>query len=169
VALRRGALCVVLVSALLATAIGTTAFGGDSLTPRRPFVGVHNLYTRADLGSYCVTSADGTEGECSDAAPPTRPPSPRLPVQPGDRVSVLFRDNPSSVDRPKRVGVSLARIKNGHVRYLGWRGHAHRVHGHPWRWRFRLPRQVKRGNFLELFERMSGGDATYGVGLRARH
>jgi hypothetical protein len=140
VVFRRGPFCVVLLAVLLASAIATAAFGRDSLTPRRPFVGVDNLYTRADLGSYYITSADGTGGECSDAAPPTKAPSPRLPVEPGDRVSILFRHNPSIVDRPKRVRASLARIKNGHICYLSWRGHAHRVRGHPWRWRLRLPR-----------------------------
>jgi hypothetical protein len=81
---------------------------------------------------------------------------------------MLFRHRHGLDDRPDRVRLSLARIRHGNMHTLSWRGKAHRIRGHPWRWRVTAPDQVARANYLTIDETFPAGDAEYGVGLEHR-
>jgi len=119
-------------------------------------------------GSYCVYSIDGTRAECADAAGPTKPPSRRLPVHAHERVSLRFFHNRHINDRPESIEVALVRIRHHRFHYVGWTGEAHRVNGADRHWRFRLPGDLDRANFLDVFVDLRQGDISYGAGLRAR-
>jgi hypothetical protein len=158
-----------LLGALLVPTLSSDALGAHRLKPpRRPMVGAQGLFVRASLGSFCVQQQTGNTatGLCGDAAPPTKPPQPRLLVDQGDRITMLFRHRHGLDDRPGRVRLSLARIRQGKMHTLSWRGQAHRVRGHPWRWRVSAPDQVLRANYLTIDERFPAGDAEYSVGLK---
>jgi hypothetical protein len=153
-----------LTALLAAPAIGS----GGVDPPRRAFVGGDGLFARAKLGSYCVTyERDGTGvGVCADGAAPARPPRPRITVDPGDRIAMLFRHRPGLRDRPSHIRLALARIRHGERRAFSAHLKAHEVRGHARKWRARAPRQVARANLLTIVDRFPAGDATYYVGLR---
>jgi hypothetical protein len=155
----------VLVAALL---VAPPVGASEVKPPLRPFVGSHGLFARAKLGSYCVTyGMDGAGvGLCADAAPPDKPPRARISVEPGNRITILFRHRDGLRDRPSRVHVALGRIRDGHLRTFSVHIDAHRVRDHDWTWRARAPRQVARANVLTIFERFPAGDSGYFVGLR---
>jgi len=158
-----------LLGALVVPLLSADALGAHRLQPpRRPLVGAHGLFVRAGLGSFCVQQQTGNTGTglCGDASPPTKPPDPRLLVDKGDRIAMLFRHRHGLRDRPGRVHVSLARIHDGKIHTLSWHARAHRIRGHPWRWRVRAPRQVDRANYLTIDETFRAGSAEYGAGLK---
>ncbi len=156
-----------LVLVVLLLAVPMASAGGTS-KPRRPFAGAHGLFVRGQLGSYCVTRETGNRGVgiCVDTAAPDHPPKARLPVDSGDRIAMMFPHRRGISDRPSHIHLSLARIENGDFETLDARIEAHRVRGHPRRWRTRLPRQVANANVLDVFEQFRGGDASFLVGLR---
>jgi hypothetical protein len=160
-------LLALLVAALLTVpALGATG----AKPPRRVFVGSNGLFARAKLGSYCVTyETDGMgTGVCADGAAPGRPPKPRITVEPGDRIAMLFRHRPGLRDRPSHIHLALARIRHGDLRALSVHPEAHKVHGHARKWRAGAPRRIAKANLLTIFDRFPAGDATYYVGLRHR-
>ena len=155
----------VLIVVLLA--VSAPAAGGVK-PPRRPFVATNGLFARAKLGAYCVTyERDGRGvGVCTAAAAPDQPPKPRIRVEPGDRFTMLFRHRQGLHDRPTRLHASLGRIEDGDLETLSAHVKAHRVRGHPRKWRARAPSEAPEANVLELFETFPAGDASYFVGLR---
>jgi hypothetical protein len=165
----RHRLVAAVVAASLTALLAAPAIGsGGTDPPRRAFVGSNGLFARAKLGSYCVTyETDGTGvGVCADGAAPDRPPKPRIAVEPGDRIAMLFRHRPALRDRPSHIHLALARIRHGERRALSAHLQAHEVRGHARKWRARAPRQVARANLLTIVDRFPAGDATYYVGLR---
>jgi hypothetical protein len=156
-------------SLVLAALLAVPAVGADNIKPpRRPFVGSRGLFARAKQGSFCVTRETGNTGVglCGDAAPPTKPPGPRITVKSGDRIVMLFRHRHHLRDRPGKVHVSLGRIHDGKLDTFSGRINAHRIGGHPRRWQARAPRKVKKANLLTVAEIFAAGDAEYFVGLR---
>jgi hypothetical protein len=154
---------------LMAVFLGVpAATAGGNTKPRRPFVGTHGLFVRGKLGSYCVTRQTGDKGVgiCVDTAAPDEPPKARLPVNPGDRIVMLFPHRRGISDRPAQLHLSLGRIEDGNLQTFSARIEAHKVRGHPRKWHARAPRQVARANVLDMFERFPAGDASYLVGLR---
>lgn len=166
---RRVVAAVVAVSLTALLAAPASGSGGVD-PPRRPFVGSDGLFARAKLGSYCVTyETDGMgTGACADAAAPARPPRPRITVEPGDRIAMLFRHRPGLRDRPSHLHLALARFRHGDLRALSVHPRAHKVDGHARKWRARAPRQIASADLLTILDRFPAGDATYYVGLRHR-
>jgi hypothetical protein len=144
------------------------AAGGGVGHPRRPFVGTHGLFVRGKLGSYCVTRETGNTGVgiCVTAAAPDEPPKARLPVEPSDRIEMLFPHRHRIRDQPAQLHLSLGRIEAANLETFSAHMKAHRVRGHPRKWRARAPSQVVQANALEIFETFPAGDADYFVGLR---
>ena len=150
---------IVATGALLAVAIGLAAATAHDprAHPRKIRVGSGGLFVRASLGSHCWSGREGV-GFCADAAYPIAVRG-RLPVQPGDRVTLF------APDHAQRVHVSLLRVKGSAIERVDWRARAHRVGDGPHRWRFRLPADLRNSNRLDVFVRYKRGDADFWAGI----
>ena len=129
--------------------------------------GPHDV--KADLGSFCVASEPAPDGTvthlCADAAPPTEPPRPRLPVSVGDRVRLELADRPDVQDDPTRLSAHLTRFRdNGRYDFLPGRLRSRSAGDRAWT--VRMPRAVRRADGIYVFIRLDGGDASYDIGLK---
>lgn len=139
----------------------------------RPLVGSHGLYVKADgpLADSCIYprhSPHGIPFACSGAGVLiVRPPQPRLPVEPGARVSIQFFHHQHLRDRARKVFGFLARVsRESPHRHPIATLEARRTAGH-WYWRLRLPHNLEEANVLSVVTRLPrGGHARYLVGLK---
>jgi hypothetical protein len=136
-----------------------------SLTAQR---GPHEV--KADLGTYCVSSEPDADGSvqslCSDAAAPTEPPRPRLPVSVGHRVGLRLAERPGVQDEPGRLSAHLMRFRdNGRYDFINARLRPKSAGDREWT--VRMPSAVRRADAIYVFVRLKGsGDASYDIGLK---
>jgi hypothetical protein len=141
----------------------------QGMAPRAALVSAHSLTVRSTVGSYCVTSPPrhGTaSGQCADGGSPL-PVHGHLPVGPGDTVRLRFRHNPHILDRVSSVHVGLVRVQGHEATSVGRAGRPVQNPQHPSRWSVQLPENLKHANVLDIFVRLSGGDADFWAGIAA--
>jgi hypothetical protein len=153
-----------------ATALAGPASEGPRMAPRPALVSNGSEQVRSDLGTYCVESSPGPGqqvGQCADALPPSKPPTPRLQVAPARELVVRFRHRQGLADEVAGFSASLARAggKRGFETF-GPALEPRRVAQTKRRWSFLLPQDLGRANALSIFATLETGDAMFTIGLR---
>jgi hypothetical protein len=166
-----GAAAALGLAALAATTVqAAPASERPRIVPRPALVSNGSEQVRSELGTYCVDSSPGPAqpvGQCADAVPPTKPPTPRLEVAPARELVVRFRHRQGLADEVTGFSASLARAggKRGFETF-GPALEPRRVAQTKRRWSFVLPQDLGRANALSIFATLESGDATFTVGLR---
>ena len=140
----------------------TPAVGDAPVGQPRVTIGHAGLWTRASLGTFCMTPPGATGGFCADTFAPPRVRA-QLPVRRGGRVVL----KPSVEARS--VVARLMRVNGSKFSFVGRKLAVERQA--PRRWVVRLRNDLAGANVLDVFitwnnERDGSGDADFATGIR---